>query len=504
MYKNSKRIAKNTILLYARMIVVMIVTLYTSRVVINALGIDDFGIYTAVGGFVAMFAVISNSLSAAISRYITFELGKKEGGCVTDVLSVSLFLQIGIGLLLLLVSFLFGLDFVEDCMTIPLERLHVAKYVFLFSVLMFVVNLLNVPFISMIIAFERMNAFAYIGVLEVLGRFGIAMYITQQECDKLILYSFLLFLYSLIILVFYILYCRCNFIDCKINIRPRFSLIKEIFSFTGWNFVGSASGVLRDQGVNLLLNVFYGLVVNASRGIAMQVSSAVTQFTNSFTTALTPQITKLYASGEIASSIDLVLKGARFSFFLVLLLVVPLMLETEWVLVKWLNIVPEHTVCFVRLVLINVAIDSLSSAMITLMLATGRIRNYQIIVGGCLVLNFPISYLFLKYGCSPESVFIVSIVISILCLILRLIMLNRMLRFPIRVFLNDVVFRVGATTFLSLLLPVFVYSISPSTSMRVVILFLLSVFSTLIAIYCVGLTKKEREFVFSKIKNAVM
>lgn len=500
MQENGKKIAVNTIMLYIRMVVVMLVSLYTSRMVINALGVEDYGLYMAIGGFVALFAVISNSLSAAISRYITFELGKKEGRNVSGVFSASLFLQILIALLLLIVFGLFGLDFMEGYMRIPEYRLVATRYVFIFSLLTFSVSLLNVPYISMIIAYERMTAFAYIGVVEAIGRLAVAFFISYQSADKLVMLTFLLFLFSIVILLFYIGYCKIQFKDCKFVTNFRLSLIKEIFGFTGWNFVGAASGVLREQGVNLLLNIYSGLVVNAARGIAVQVSSAVSQFANSIITAINPQITKLYASGDKGAAVNLVLKGARFSALLLLYVVIPLMLETVWILETWIKVVPDYTVVFVRLVLINVAIDSLSSTMITLILATGTIRNYQIIVGGCLILNFPLSFFLLRNGVTPASVYWVSIAISVLCLNLRMLMLRKTLEFPVMRYVKEVLCRVFLVLAVSIFLPIYVSTLLQPSFMCMLLVFVSTLFSVSIASFAFGCEKEERIYVLRKFR----
>ena len=317
---NSKRIAKNTLMLYIRMFFTMIVNLYTSRVILNALGVEDYGIYNAVGGFVAMFAVISNSLSAAISRFITFELGKGDKARINKIFSTSVLIQLLIALCIVLLAVTLGTWFLNTKMVIPDDRMHAANWVFYLSILTFVVNLISVPYNACIIAHEQMKAFAYIGILEAVGRLGIAFAIMVSPIDKLVFYALLMGLLAGGIRLLYGWYCKRHFEECHFGWVYDKELVKEIFGFAGWNFIGSASGVLKDQGVNVLLNIFSGPSVNAARAVATQVSSAVSQFSTNFMTALNPQITKSYATNEREYTFSLICKGARLSFFLLLLI----------------------------------------------------------------------------------------------------------------------------------------------------------------------------------------
>ena len=276
-------------------------------------------------------------------------------------------------------------------------------------------------------------------------------------------------------------------------------LSMEIFSFAGWNFIGAGSGVLRDQGVNVLLNIFYGPVVNAARGIAMQISAAVQQFSNSFTTALNPQITKSFASGDLDYTFMLVFKGARYSYFLLYIVSLPIMLETSTILKLWLGIVSDYSVVFVHLVLIHILSESISYTMITLMLATGNIRNYQIIVGGCQMFNFPLSYLMLKLNFPPEYTFIISIFIAICCLFLRLLMLKRMIQLPIRIFIKDVLLKIILVSIISLFIPlIFISNVTPSI-LRLVGTTVICFCSVLITTFYIGCSTNERVFIFYKI-----
>ena len=501
--ENNKRIAKNTLLLYIRMLFTMGVSLFTSRVILQALGVEDYGIYNAVGGFVAMFAVISNSLSAAISRFITFELGKGETSRIKEVFSTSVIIQLGLALIVCLLLESVGVWFLNTQMTIPTERLFAANWVLQFSIVTFAFNLISVPYNAAIIAHEHMGAFAYIGVFEAVSKLLVAYLILVSPIDNLIFYAFLICLLSVFVRIIYQVYCRRNFLECNFSWSYDKSLLKEIFGFAGWNFIGASSGVLRDQGVNILLNIFGGPLVNAARGIAMQVSSATQHFASSFTTALKPQITKSFAAGDRDYSFKLVFQGAKLTYILMLLVSLPIILEAPTILKIWLGIVPDYAVIFVRLVLIYGLSESISYTMVTLMLATGNIRNYQILVGGCQMLNFPLSYILLKLGASPEYTFVVSIGVALGCLFLRLYMLNRMVKLPIKRFIHSVIVKVLLVSIVSLLPSLLIVSNIEPSYFRIVMTSIISISSILVFALTLGCSKNERNFILKKASNII-
>ena len=432
------RIARNTLLLYVRMFVLMLVGLYTSRVVLQALGETDLGIYTVVGGVVAMFTIISGALNSAVSRFITFEMGKGADAQLNKVYSTAVTIQLILGAIVVVLAEPIGLWFINNEMTIAPERIPAARWALHFSLLAFVVNLMSVPQMASITAHERMSAYAYIGVLDAFLRLGTALTVAHSAADRLVLYSVLMAVTVVLVRIAYGLYCRLNFDECRY--RPVFDgkLVREMFAFAGWNFVGVTSGVLRDQGGNILVNIFTNPAVNAARGIAVQLNGAVQGFVTNFMTAVNPQITKSYAAGEYGYMFSLVRKSSRMSFYLLLMLVLPLVLNTEAVLALWLTEVPKHTELFVQLFLIFALSESLSNPMIAAMLATGRIRNYQLVVGGIQLLNIPVSYMFLKMGAAPEVTVVVAIALSQICLAARLIMLSCATGFPVGKFVKSV------------------------------------------------------------------
>lgn len=315
---NNKRIAKNTLLLYFRMLFMMVVSLYTSRVILNALGVEDFGIYNVVGGVVAMFTVISGSLSAAISRFITYELGKGDQSKLNRIFSASVTIQLLLSLIIVVLIESVGVWFLNAKMTIPEDRMTAANWVLQFSIITFVINLISVPYNAAIIAHEKMSAFAYISILEALCKLAIAFLIMCSPIDKLIYYAVLMCIVAVIVRLTYGHYCKKHFSECTYHFLWDKELLSKMFSFAGWQFFGTGSYMLMTQGVNILLNFFFGPVVNAARGIAVQVDGIIQQFVNNFTTAINPQITKSYAGDNKAYMFLLIYTGAKYSYFLVL------------------------------------------------------------------------------------------------------------------------------------------------------------------------------------------
>lgn len=499
--ENTKRIAKNTLMLYVRMLFSMVVSLYTSRVVLRTLGVEDYGIYNVVGGFVAMFSLISSSLSSATGRFLTFELGKGDMQRLKAIFSTSLLIHIGLALLVFLAAEIIGVWFLNYRMTIPIDRLYAANCVFQASIFSFMLGLFSTSYISCIVSHERMSAFAFIGIFEVVLRLCIILFVAYfpWRIDRLITFSLLLMLSGIMINYIYLRYCRQHFEECRFNIRFDRSCWKEMSAFAGWNFIGCTAGLLKDQGVSVLLNLFMGPILNAARGIASSVSGAVSSFAGNFMGALSPQITKSYATGDCQYTFSLVERGSRFSFYIMFILALPLLLETEFVLRLWLGEYPAHTVNFVRLVLLLSLSDVLSNTLITLQTATGKIRNYQLAVGGMLLMNFPFSYICLKLGFAPESTLIVAIVVSICCMLLRLWFLRKMAGLSMRRFMWYVYGNVLLVASVSSILPLWMYYTFSSGWVRFLSLTVVSVCCSAGGAYFLGCTKNERRFIQSKM-----
>ena len=497
----TRRIARNTLMLYIRMFALLLVGLYTSRVVLEALGENDYGIYNVVGGVVAMFTIISGALNSAVSRFITFEMGKGAAARLNEVYSTAVTIQFIIALTVVAAAEPIGLWFIENEMTIDPSRIPAAKLVLHFSILAFVINLMSVPQMASITAHEKMSAYAAIGVLDGLLRLAVAFMIMRSPMDRLVYYAALMAAVVLIVRGAYGIYCRTHFPECRY--RPVFEkpLMKEMFSFAGWNFIGVSAGVLRDQGGNILVNLFYGTAVNAARGIAVQLNAAVQGFVTNFMTAVNPQITKSYASGDKAYMLSLIRRSSRMSFFLLFVIALPILFNTEYLLSIWLKDVPAHTVMFVRLFLVFALCESISNPLITAQLATGKIRNYQLVVGGLMLLNIPVSYIFLKHGAAAEITVAVAIAISLVCLAARLVMLRGMIGLSIRKFVSDVCLKIVLVVVISLILPIAIYNVLPDGFAGFVISAAVCVAISGSAVLFMGLDGKERKELSAMIRK---
>lgn len=497
--ENNKRVAKNTIVLYFRMIFMMLIGLYTSRVNLHSLGVEDYGIYNVVGGIVVMFSVINGSISAAISRFLTFELGTGNMERLKKIFSTSVTIQVIISLIILVLAETIGLWFLNNKMVIPESRMYAANWVYQFSIFTFILNLICMPYNACIVAHERMSAFAWISIYDAVTKLAVALLTFIAPIDKLIFFSGIIVAFGLIQRMIYNWYCHRNFEECHYSFVFDKSLLKQMFGFAGWNFIGATSAILRDTGGNIVINLFGGPAVNAARGIANAVNNAVLGFANSFTMALNPQITKSYASGDRENMMRIIYKGARFSFYLILVLGLPVLMETDYVLRIWLKIVPEHTVWFIRLTIIFAMSEAISNPLVTAMLATGRIRNYQIVVGGIQMMNLPISYICLRMGYAPEAVMIVAIILSQMCFLSRMYMLRPLIGLKVCSYLKNVYLNIIFVSCVSVILPLFAVNLMSECFLRFVIVALVSFISACISVIYIGCTKGERTFILSKV-----
>ena len=479
----------------------MLVNLYASRVILKHLGITDFGIYNVVGGFVSMFSIISNALTTGITRFITFEIGSNNLENLKKVFSTSVIIQIIISLILLVLVETFGVWFLNNHMTIPSDRMVAANWVLQFSAITFCINLISIPFTADLIAHEHMKIYAYITIADAILKLAICFLLSYSPIDYLVTYSILMMMVAVTIRFTYSAYCSSHFEECKFQLNFDKKYFWQMASFSGWNMIGSSSAVLRDYGVNVLINIFYGPIANAARGIAMQVSNAVQCFSNSFIMAINPQITKSYAANKVKESIDLAFWGSRITYYLLFLIALPFLIETKKILQIWLSQVPQYSIIFVRLIVIYVLAECVSYTLVTLMLATGKIRNYQIVVGGCQMLNFPISYFILYKGASPELTIAISILIALLCLMLRLYMLKRMIGLPILDYCKSVLANCLVVSIVSLIPPFVIRLSLENEIIQSLLTFIICIGSVVLSIAIVGLNKVERIIVFKFIKN---
>ena len=485
------------------MLLTMLISLYTSRVVLGALGVEDFGIYNVVGGVVSMFSILSGTLSAAISRFITFELGRGDPKKLEEIFSSSVTIQIAISVVIALLVETIGFWFLNSRMNIPSDRIVAANWVLQFSLLTFVIGLVSVPYNACIIAHEKMSAFAYISILEVLGKLGIAYFIVIAPIDQLVLYAVLTCTVALVVRFVYGCYCKRHFAECTYHFTWNKQLLKQMFDFAGWNFIGSASVLLKDQGVNIVINLFCGAAVNAARGIAMQVNAAVNSFANNFIMALDPPITKAYAEGNKGYMDSLIFRGTRFSYYLLLCLSVPILVDAEYILRLWLKTVPDYTVEFVRLALILSLSDVLYRPLLIAHLATGHIKMLQIIVGGLNMLILPLCYIALRWGYAPTSTLWICIFFSIFCLFARIWLYKRIEKFNLGTFLKEVILKILTVTVISITcVQVIRYNIADSSTIiqfisHSIVYFLL----TVLVCVGIGLSAQEKQYIIQKIKN---
>lgn len=485
------------------MLLTMAISLYTSRIVLNTLGVEDFGIYNVVGGFVTMFAFLNSAMASATQRFLSFEIGRKDFVQLRNVFSMSVNIHFIIAFVILLLAETVGLWFVNTQLTIPPERMNAAQWVYQFSILSMMVSIVSVPYNAIIIAHERMNVFAWVSIAEVSLKLLIVFMLQWFGFDKLKLYAVLVFSVSLIIRLIYGLYCKYKFKESKFRFFWDKPLFRTLMSYAGWNLWGNAASVIMGQGVNVLLNIFFGPVVNAARGIAYQVRGAVQQFVGNFQMAMNPQIIKLYASDNMKQMHQLIFRGAKYSFFLLFIMSLPILLETEIILRLWLKTVPEYTVIFTRLIIVNILIDSISGPLMTAAQASGRIKLYQSVVGGLLILNLPISYFFLKIGFAPQITVYVSICVSIVALYARLKIINPLVNMKIMEYMNAVVFRIIPVVLIAFIPPFLIYYSLEGNFVRLLFTGAVSIISVLTTIYYLGLNKTEQQFMNSKVKQFI-
>lgn len=495
---DNARLAKNTMFLYFRMIFIMAVTLYTSRVVLRVLGVEDFGIFNVVAGVVAMFGFLNSSMSATTQRFISFSLGRGDDNLnkvfSTCVLTHAL---IALGVLVLVESV--GLWFLYNKMIIPEVRMDAAFWVFQFSALSTVVTVMSIPFNADIIAHEKMSAFAYISIVEVCLKLLIVFLLDVGNIDKLVLYGFLLLLVQCGIFLTYMGYCLRHFKESRFRFVYEKKLFSEVFSFAGWNLWGYLASILYTQGLNILLNVFFGPVVNAARGLANQVDGAIRLFASNFQMAINPQIVKTYAAKDLESMHKLVFRSSKFSFFLLLALSLPVMIEAPMILRLWLSTVPDWTASFLRLMLVVVIVDSVANPLMTSAAATGRIKLYQSVLGGIQLLIVPVAYVVLRMGGEPNSVFVVHICICLIAFAVRLFIVRGMIGLSIKKYLMEVCVKSGVVTVVATVLPLTLYFSMTNSLLCAIVVVFVSLGSVAVSAYAIGLTKSERVFVSDKI-----
>lgn len=500
---SKERVVKNTAFLYFRTLLMLVIGVFTSRITLQALGIDNYGIVNVVSGFVGMFTIVSGSLTSACQRFITYELGKSDRD-VQSVFSASMYIHLILCAVVLILAETIGLYFVNNNLNLPDGRLTAAQWVYQCSVATFMLSLINIPFNALIIAHEKMKVFAYISLLEAVLKLIVVILLLYLSTDKLILYALLGLASSVVVRLTFQVYCKKAFGEV-IVLRKRIDkmFVRQIFGFAGWSFIGNSAWISSIQGVNIVINIFCGVAVNAARGIALMVENVITGFVNNFTTAVNPQITKLYAASEYAQLQSMVSVSMKMSFYLMVLLSLPIIVTADILLKIWFVDVPAYAPIFVRITMLTATVQAIGNPFMTLLLATGKIRDYQICAGLITFMNLPGSYLLLKLGESPTSVYLLALVLSIAVLIVRFIFIRCQTKLSLRVYVKEL-FKFTPVLVAASMCGWAVFNIMPITNLfHLAIYGLLTLVLNVSIIYLLGLNRNEKKALNDKLKERI-
>ena len=487
-------------MLYVRMLLLMAIGLFTSRVNLQALGVDNYGINSVIAGFLSMFGIITGSMSNAISRFITVELGKGKLERLKQVFSTSISVQLFMGVLIVILIETFGIWFVSTKMQIPAGREVAAQWCLHCATITTFISLMSVPFNSAIVAHEKMSAFAYMTIVDALLKLAICYAIYISPFDKLVTFSVLGVFVSIITTSIYWIYCLRKFEETSFSFRFDKSLFKEIWGFAGWNLFAQTAWILNTQGINMLMNLFFGVVVNAARGIAVQVNGIIQNFVNNFMMALNPQITKSYAVGDKESAFRLACRGCRFSFYIMLVLALPVMIESRQILHLWLGNPPAQADSFVVWTILSTLATLLGNTLVTLQMAHGDIKKYQlwITVFGCI--PFPLTWLMFKLGAPSIVAYYIYVAVYWGLIFVRYYLVHGKTGIPAKMYLGGVVARTHLVALLSAVIPLVVFFMMPVSVLRLLLVGTTSVLSSVIVIYAIGMNQAERNFIINKIR----
>lgn len=498
---DNKKIAQNTLFLYLRMGIMMLTSLFTARIVLNILGATDFGIYNVIGGIVVLFSFLNGALSTATQRYLNYYLGRNELEHTRNIFCMSVNIYLILSLVLFVLAETIGLYFLETQLNIPSDRIQAAHYVYQFVILTFLVDLIRIPYNASIIAYEKMGFYAYVSLSEVILKLIVVYLLYIIPYDKLVVYSFLYTVIPILITIIYIRYCNKKFAITRYSWFWNKQVFKDLCGFSGWSLFGSFANLSAQQGLNFLINIFYGVTVNAAVGIANQVVGTVYQFVSNFQTAFNPQIVKTYASGQFNNFNILICQTSKFSYYLILLFVLPLFLVMDEVLAIWLVDVPEYTAIFCRLILLFFVIDAINAPLWISVQATGKIRGYQMLMAFLILLNLPLAYWALKEGFPVYCVWIVRIGINLITFIARCGYMKLRMNFPLLKFMKETLFPIVLVTLLAMPLPVFCSIIIDGFYLNLIGTIVISFISVIIAIYTWGLKEKEKLFIIDMIRD---
>ncbi|EOW2319927.1 TPA: lipopolysaccharide biosynthesis protein [Klebsiella variicola] len=500
---SGKKVAKNALMLYIRMSIMLLVNLYMSRVVLNTLGVTDFGIYNVTGGVVLMFSFISNTMASASQRFFSYEIGKGNSDKLKGLFSATFIIYLSFAIIIFILAETIGYWFVSNHLNIPAERYDAAKFVYHASIFTFIFTIIRVPFTSFIIAKERMSFFAWSSIIEALLKLCLAFTIVYISFDKLELYALLMLFVAVVITFWYYVFCRLAFTETKLILVKEKKIFAELTSYAGWNSFTSIANIMVDQGINITLNIFFGPVVNAARSISYQIKAQVTTFVGNVQMAANPHIIKLYAEGKYNEMESIVLLSSRVTYYFMFVVALPFLLETEIILKWWLINIPPHTVLFCQLVIVNILIETISGTVTSAIQATGKIRKYQTIVGCILLTSVPLAYMLLSFGLSPEVTVILTCILSLICVAVRLLIYRELLKTRITIYIKKVIFSCLSVSLIASVIPILVksYWLESQTVFSFVLICMLCFICTIAAITAIGITKEERVFLFHKISK---
>jgi len=499
--ETNKRIAKNTMFLYIRMIIIMLVTLYTSRVVLIYLGIEDFGLYNIIGGVIVLLGFLHTALSNASQRFLTFEIGRDDKNQLKKTFSLIMTSHFMISLIIIVLAETIGLWFVNTQLNISENRMIAVNWVFQFSVFTFVLNIMRVPYNALVVAYEEMSFFTIVSTIETCLKLGVVFLLPLINIDQLTLYGGLMFLVPLLSLLMYKGYCNNKFESSIYIFQWDKKLFFQLSSFSGWSIMGATANIGALQGGNILLNLFSGVVANASFGVATQVSTAVSTFSSNLLIAFNPQIIKNYAAGESKNMNDLILRASSYSSYLILLFAIPFLLNTEIILNLWLKDVPKYAVIFCQLMIIYQIIDVMQAPFGTLISATGKIKVYHLWLSALLLLNIPIAWYLLKIGWEPFWVLLTRVLLNFISAVLRTIYVGYLVNFPSWKYFTNVVFNFFIVSLPAFGLSILVKKVFNSDISGFIFSGSISILITCLVIYFIGINKNERKFINAFLKK---
>lgn len=504
MKNNNKQIAKNTLFMYLRMGVTMLVGLYVSRVVLQQLGVEDYGLYNVIGGIIAMFSFINGSMVNVSTRFITVYLAKNDIKMLNNIFSMSFLIHFSIGVVILLLGETIGLWYLNNKLVIPEGREFAAHWLYQLSIISCIISILYVPYNGLIVAHERMKAFAYISVMDSMLKLLIAIMIAYSPFDKLIFYGTLLAGVSFLDIIIYFVYCRKNFKESILVFYWNKAIFKRMLEFAGWALIGNFSYLFYSQGINLMLNAFCGPAVNAARGVAVQVEGVIRQFAGNVQVAINPQIIKSYTSNELERMYALIFTSSRLCFYLLYIISLPIMIEADFILNLWLGTVPNHTVNFVRLILCISILDALINPMFTANLACGKLRIYHMSLSILMYAFMFVTYFSIRQTLLPESVFVTLLIATILGVVLRIFILEKQIGLSKLTYIHKVLLPIISVAVISCVLPITSHLIIDNNIARFFISSLLSIISVLVTTYYIGMDKTEKQLVISFVKNKIL